>query len=390
MNDQSGLRSNQYAAPNCLSKIKAPCNHLQCSGFLDIFILPRDWLRKTGVTEEPMKENQNDADAVQRYRISVFLVDDQPMIAEAVRRALASEDLDFHYCRDPTEAVRVATELAPTVILQDLVMPEIDGLTMLKFYRASPSLAQVPIIVMSTKEEPEIKSQAFELGANDYLVKLPDKVELIARIRYHSQSYINMKERDEAFKALEKSKHELARANEILKKLSSLDGLTGIPNRRRFDEVLGQEWQRAVRHSTSISLVMLDIDFFKLFNDTYGHQGGDDCLKRVAELISGAAQRETDMIARYGGEEFAAILPETGTNGAYQVAEAMRLSVARAQIPHSSSKVADHVTVSVGVATWVPEQGSTPDRLVSAADKALYKAKAGGRNQVCSLGLQVE
>ncbi|MHB8791149.1 MAG: diguanylate cyclase [Desulfobulbaceae bacterium] len=331
---------------------------------------------------EELRKGSGERGDITAYRIRVFLVDDQPMIAEAVRRALITEDLDFHYCQDPTEAVKIASELKPTIILQDLVMPEIDGLTMVRFYRASPVLAQVPIIVLSTKEEPEIKSKAFACGANDYLVKLPDKVELIARIRYHSQAYINQKERDEAFRALEKSQRELAEANQILQRLSSLDGLTGIPNRRRFDEVLKAEWQRAIRHSTSISLIMLDIDFFKLYNDRYGHQGGDECLKNVAKILDGSARRDSDLVARYGGEEFAVILPETAMKGAMDVAETMRANIERRNIPHASSKVSDHVTVSMGVATWVPERGSEPAELIAMADQALYKAKESGRNQV--------
>jgi two-component system chemotaxis family response regulator WspR len=335
-----------------------------------------------------MAKNMKEKEDIQSFRITVLLVDDQAMIAEAVRRCLVDEDLDFHYCQDPTEAVKMAMELEPTIILQDLVMPEIDGLTMVKFYRANPILAQVPIIVLSTKEDPEIKSKAFAYGANDYLVKLPDKVELIARIRYHSQAYINQMERDEAFRALEKSRQELAAANKILEKLSSLDGLTGVPNRRRFDEVLKQEWQRAVRHSTSLSLIMLDIDFFKLYNDTYGHQGGDECLKQVARALEGAARRETDLVARYGGEEFAVVLPETGSTGAFDVAESLRAAVEKENIPHESSKVSDHVTISVGVATWIPEKGSSPEQLLAAADQALYKSKENGRNRVTSGGIK--
>ena len=333
---------------------------------------------------DALQTNEGEPREIPGSRISVFLVDDQAMIAEAVRRALITEDLDFHYCQDPTEAVKIASELKPTIILQDLVMPEIDGLTMVRFYRANPVLAQVPIIVLSTKEEPEIKSKAFAYGANDYLVKLPDKVELIARIRYHSRAYINQKERDEAFRALEKSQRELAEANQILQRLSSLDGLTGIPNRRRFDEVLKAEWQRAIRHSTSISLIMLDIDFFKLYNDTYGHQGGDECLKKVARILDESARRDTDLVARYGGEEFVVILPETGTKGAIDVAETMRANIERQNIPHEASKVSDHVTVSMGVATWVPERDSHPAQLIAMADQALYKAKENGRNQVRS------
>ena len=333
---------------------------------------------------EVLRTDQGEAGDIPAHKIRVFLVDDQMMIAEAVRRALATEDLEFHYCQDPTEAVKMASELQPTIILQDLVMPELDGLTMVRFYRASPVLAQVPIIVLSTKEEPEIKSKAFAYGANDYLVKLPDKIELIARIRYHSRAYINQQERDEAFRALEKSQRELAEANQILQRLSSLDGLTGIPNRRRFDEALKAEWQRAIRHTTSMSLIMLDIDFFKLYNDRYGHQGGDECLKNVARTLDESARRETDIVARYGGEEFAVILPETGAKGAVELAETMRANIEQKNIPHEASKVSDHVTVSMGVASWVPERDSEPDKLISMADQALYKAKENGRNQVKS------
>ncbi|MFZ5799495.1 MAG: diguanylate cyclase domain-containing protein [Thermodesulfobacteriota bacterium] len=333
---------------------------------------------------ETERTTSGEPGGISASRISVFLVDDQAMIAEAVRRALSSEDLDFYSCQDPTEAVKIATELKPTIILQDLVMPDIDGLTMVRFYRANPVLAQVPIIVLSTKEEPEIKSKAFSYGANDYLVKLPDRIELIARIKYHSQAYINQKERDAAFRALEKSQRELAEANQILQRLSSLDGLTGIPNRRRFDEVLKAEWHRAIRHSTSLSLIMLDIDFFKLYNDRYGHQGGDECLKKVAKALEKGGRRDTDLVARYGGEEFAVILPETGVKGAMEVAEIMRANVLDLKIPHESSKVSEQVTVSMGVATWVPERGSEPTDLISRADQALYKAKENGRNQVIS------
>ncbi len=323
--------------------------------------------------------------SMHEYRITVLLIDDQRMVAEAVRRALSEEeDIDFHYCQNPTKAINVAAEVKPTVILQDLVMPEIDGLMMVRFFRVKPETAQVPIIVLSTKEEPEIKSEAFSLGANDYLVKLPDKVELIARIRYHSRSYINLQERDEAFRALQESQRKLAEANRTLQKLSALDGLTGIANRRSFDEMLTKEWQRAMRHATPLSLIMLDIDFFKLYNDHYGHQGGDDCLKSVARALEESLHRETDFLARYGGEEFSAILPETNHEGAMKIAETMRAAIQAKQIPHAKSTVSDHVSISVGVATCIPERDAAPDNLIALADQALYLAKEKGRNRVMS------
>lgn len=325
---------------------------------------------------------------VKTYDITVLLVDDQPMISEAVRRALSSEkDIHFHYCQNPTEAIKMANSIQPTIILQDLVMPEIDGLTMLKFFRANTLTSQVPIIILSTKEEPEIKSQAFSLGAYDYLVKLPAKIELIARIRHHSKSFINRKERDEAFQALQESQKRLAEANKILQKLSSLDGLTGIPNRRRFDEVIEQEWQRATRQQTPLSVIMIDIDFFKLYNDNYGHQGGDDCLQRVAKTLDEAVARETDMVARYGGEEFVVVLPETDQKGAEAVAERMRANVQMQKIPHQLSKASEYVSISVGAASTVPKKGNKSESLLAAADQELYSAKEGGRNRVKSIYL---
>jgi phosphoserine phosphatase RsbU/P len=149
--------------------------------------------------------------ATREYAVTVLLVDDQAIIAEAVRRMLTSEsDICFHYCPDPTQAVEQANAIGPTVILQDLVMPELDGLTLVKFFRANPTTREVPLIVLSTKEEPTIKAQAFAIGANDYLVKLPDKVELLARIRYHSKGYIAQLQRNEAYRELAESQRQLA------------------------------------------------------------------------------------------------------------------------------------------------------------------------------------
>jgi phosphoserine phosphatase RsbU/P len=153
----------------------------------------------------------NPPTAMREHAVTVLLVDDQRIIAEAVRRMLATEsDICFHYCSDPTQAVEQANAIGPTVILQDLVMPELDGLTLVRFFRANPKTREIPLIVLSTKEEPTIKAQAFAIGANDYLVKLPDKVELLARIRYHSKGYIAQLERNEAYRKLAESQRQLA------------------------------------------------------------------------------------------------------------------------------------------------------------------------------------
>ncbi len=321
--------------------------------------------------------------SLKAHKIVVLLVDDQRLIAEAVRRLLAeADDIEFHYCSDPADAIKEVLRIKPTVILQDLVMPEIDGLSLVKYYRAHPEIRNIPVIVLSVKEDPKIKSEAFAIGANDYLVKLPDKIELIARIRYHSKGYIYQLQRDEAFKALQESERRLAEMNQVLMKLSFLDGLTGISNRRRFDEALEAEWKRAIRNGAPISLILMDLDYFKLYNDYYGHQDGDECLKKVAKTLESSIQRSTDLVSRYGGEEFVALLPETNAKGAVMLAERMRRKVLEQRIPHEKSKVNDHVTLSLGVATAIPEIGSSPDTLLKAADDALYKAKQEGRNRV--------
>jgi len=175
---------------------------------------------------------------------------------------------------------------------------------------------------------------------------------------------------------------ELQIANERLKELSRVDGLTGIANRRRLDEELEREWKRMLRDKHPLSVIMCDIDHFKLYNDSYGHQQGDDCLTRVAKAIQDSVNRPGDLASRYGGEEFCIVLPETSSAGAVKIAELVRKNVNALKLEHSTSPVAKMVTLSLGVATVIPEQGSQPSVLLEAADRALYQAKGNGRNRV--------
>ncbi len=175
----------------------------------------------------------------------------------------------------------------------------------------------------------------------------------------------------------------LENANDFLKLLSSLDGLTGIPNRRYLEEVLDKEWERNKTNVTPLSAIMLDIDCFKLFNDTFGHLAGDDCLKQVASIIRDAVKRPRDIAARYGGEEFIILLPETDKAGAMVIAETIRKSVREKEIPHPSSEISNYVTISAGYATIVPDGQFTPKDLIHEADIALYQAKRNGKNKVC-------
>jgi diguanylate cyclase (GGDEF)-like protein len=181
---------------------------------------------------------------------------------------------------------------------------------------------------------------------------------------------------------LDERSAELALAQEQLDTLTNLDELTQVANRRRFSEFLLEEWHRAQRARGHIALLMLDVDFFKLYNDTYGHQTGDECLKHVAQSLREAIHRPGDLAARYGGEEFAVVLGGTGREGAMMIAESLRRQIERLQIPHEASSVAPWVTVSVGAAVADPADGGTPELLIYASDEALYKAKARGRNVV--------
>jgi len=317
------------------------------------------------------------------HQIMVLLVDDQPFVAELVRRQLTHEkDINFHYCQDPSQAVGTAEKIGPTVILLDLIMPGIDGLTICQFLRTQPATRDIPVIMLSSNDDPVTKAAAFAAGANDYLVKLPDSVELVARLRYHSASYINRLQRDDAYRALRASQMKLEELNMQLLKLANIDGLTGIANRRHFDEQLGAEWLRALRNRHPLTLVMFDIDFFKKYNDKFGHLGGDECLKQVALSLQAIAQRPADTVARYGGEEFIVLLPETDSGGALTVAEKLRAEVENLHLPNPDSTVGPFVTVSVGVITVVPTADSTPDACLRLVDEALYRAKDGGRNRV--------
>lgn len=330
----------------------------------------------TGEPERPAKG---------RLPVVVLLVDDQAIIAEAIRRALAQDaDISFHYCGDARQAVASARSIRPTVILQDLVLPGIDGLTLVKAYRGEPELADTPIIVLSTREEASTKSAAFSNGANDYLVKVPDTIELVARLRYHSRLYHAMRDRDEAYRALRASEQRLQEANRVLQRINQSDGLTGLANRRYFDEYLSVEWDKAKASRRECALLMIDVDHFKTFNDTQGHLAGDEALKKVAQAIRSGCTGTLDLPARYGGEEFAAVLPGLTLGGARLAAERIRLAVLALNVPHPASTTAPMLTVSMGVASLVPRQHDDPDALIARADGCLYEAKRSGRNRACA------
>jgi len=321
---------------------------------------------------------RDDAD----YTARVLLVDDQLIIVEAVRRMLARHhDIEFHFVTDPHAAHAAALRHRPTVILQDLVMQGADGFQLIQAYQQDEALRDIPVVVLSTRDEAKLKAHAFAIGAHDYLVKLPDELELTARIRRHSAGYISRLQRDAAYRSLRASQDNLARVNEELRRLAALDGLTGIANRRRFDEAIQVEWSRGRRRTSPLALLLCDVDHFKLYNDHLGHPAGDLCLKKMAAVLTGQLKRPADLAARYGGEEFALLLPDTDLAGAVRVGEACRAGLERLALPHPGAP-GGVVTMSMGVACIVPGEHDHPGELVARADAALYDAKRSGRNRV--------
>ncbi len=202
----------------------------------------------------------------------------------------------------------------------------------------------------------------------------------LARSEQHSRSMelelqLSRRECDQLIRA----QHRATEANEKLERESATDGLTGITNRRRFDEILGIEWLRAARSGAGLSLLMVDIDHFKRFNDHYGHVAGDECLRRVAQLLHSSARRAGDLVARYGGEEFVVLLPGAKLADAEELAQRCQHGIAAMALPHASSPTAGHVTFSIGIAQVVPDAARDPASLVNAADTAMYRAKTAGR-----------
>jgi len=235
----------------------------------------------------------------------------------------------------------------------------------------------VPIIFLSAKEYDQNFERAIESGGDDYLVKPVSPVVLSAKIRA-------LQRLDQMRGKLIDVSKELSAANQRLETLAHQDGLTGIANRRAFDHVIEREIARALRSHEPLSVGLVDVDHFKAYNDRYGHLAGDECLRKVSAAIARSCRRGTDFAARYGGEEFALLLPDTPADGALKVVETARHEVAAIAIPHEASSTAQVVTISAGVATFLPEQDKSAAALVARADQALYRAKHLGRNRSIS------
>jgi len=272
------------------------------------------------------------------------------------------------------------------LVLMDVYLPGLSGIDACRRIKANDAYRDLPVVMVTVSTDMDCLQASFEAGAVDYITKPICRIELLARLRSIQALQEEMDRRRARECELLRVKAELEDANRELRRLSALDALTGIPNRRRFDQVLAHEWARASRSQRPLSIALTDIDYFKAYNDAYGHQSGDACLVAVANALKLAARRDIDLIARYGGEEFAAVLPELREDGATQVGTAFNLAVAGLRILHKASRVSHFVTISVGVATTVPSRSTTAAQLLSQADMALYYAKACGRNRAIRFG----
>jgi len=253
-----------------------------------------------------------------------------------------------------------------------------------------------PVIFILERTDLNCISDVFKNGGIDYIQKPFIEKEFVSKVKTHLEHRyfrdLLIQEENELKIEIEKSReHEkellkitkiLEKANVVLSQMSLVDALTGIANRRDFDRTLELEWKRCRRDKLDLSLIMLDIDHFKNFNDMYGHLAGDECLKDVVEVIKSNIKRPADKAARFGGEEFILILPETDVNGAFSIAESIRKDVISLKIPHESSPVSERVTISAGISSIIPDTGVMMKKLIENADKALYRAKSNGRNRV--------
>ena len=301
--------------------------------------------------------NQTVTDAAQRHK--VLIVDDAPTNIHTLH-AILSLEYDVLFATSGAEALEVAAREHPDLLLLDVVMPGMDGYELCLLLRDDPRTRDTPIIFVTAMGDVDDETRGLQMGAIDYIIKP------------FSPSIVRMRVRNHL---------ELKRHRDLLAAMSNRDGLTGIANRRRFDDCLRQEWLRAARGQTSLALIMIDIDQFKLFNDRYGHVTGDDCLRRVAAALSDVPRRPGDVVARYGGEEFVCILPETDGPGALRIAEQMRGEVLALTIPHAASTVVGSVSLSLGAAVILPGQEHDPSELLRSADDALYLSKRDGRNR---------
>ncbi len=292
---------------------------------------------------------------------TVLIVDD-----EKQNRLLLTELFHGAYkiiqAKNGVQALEKARQHRPDLILLDVLMPEMDGMSVLRELKRDDATRLIPVIFITALDSATDEENGLDLGAVDYISK-PFHPPIV-RVRVRNQL-------------------QLVHQRRLLEQLASLDGLTGIPNRRQFDAMLLKEWHRCQRNAQPLSLVVADVDFFKRYNDTLGHAAGDRVLQEVAAALRQGARRPGDLVARYGGEEFVLLLPETDAASAQALAEGLQALLQNKALPHPDSAVSAHITLSMGGTTLVPMAEALDPQFFACADTALYAAKAQGRNRVC-------
>lgn len=296
----------------------------------------------------------------------ILIVDDATENID-ILYSLLKADYRVSAAKNGIKGFKMAIQNQPDVILLDIVMPEMDGYEVCRLLKETEETKNTPVIFVTARTQALDEAKAFSLGAVDYITKPFVPIVVKARIKTHIA---------------------LKRKNDMLEELVSLDGLTNIFNRRKFDGQLIHEWRKAQRRNESLSVIFIDIDHFKRFNDNYGHARGDECLQQVAACLARRLKRPEDFIARYGGEEFVIILPRTGLEGVTHMGENLVHAVWALGVPHLFSDTSDVVTISAGAGTTtpVPHNGS-PIELVKVADKMLYASKKNGRNRMTATSL---
>jgi len=320
-----------------------------------------------------------DETAARRERQKVLIIDDTLANIELLYQILEGDFVLF-FSKNGSAGLRVALRELPDLILLDIMMPDMDGYQVCKLLKEDPRTARIPVVFVTALGSLEDEARGLECGAIDYITKPISPPIVKARVKNHLKLKYH---RD----LQEKLSLELGEKNRELEELARKDGLTGLANRRNFDEVLDAEIKRAFRSRQFLSLIMCDVDLFKCYNDHYGHPAGDRCLQEVAAIMLATFRRAGDLPARYGGEEFAVILPDTPPDKAAQLAELFREELAARSIPHATSTVLGKVTLSAGVVGAQIAEGWNAQRFIEEADQAMYRSKAGGRNRVTLAGM---
>lgn len=293
----------------------------------------------------------------------VLVVDDQAVNIRLVHD-LFKDEYDIVMATNGEQAIAQCDAQMPDIILLDVVMPGIDGYEVCRILKSKPNTKNIPIIFLTSKTEDAEEILGFQLGAADCIAKPINQLVLSARLKTHLI---------------------LKLQTDALRSMALIDGLTGIANRRRFDEQLQIDWRQCIRQEQPMSILMIDVDYFKQYNDLYGHLKGDECLVQIAKILKSVTQRPIDLVARYGGEEFVCILPNTDLKGAVKLAEQMLTKTRTQAIPQNKTNENSIVTISIGVASTIGTHGRSVDSLLEAADTQLYEAKTNGRDRLSAI-----